>query len=101
MKETSWEFGSKQRKEISLLIENCVRNPSNGNRHEQAIVDFITEIEAAAYERGKESGERTFDVVWNDALATVEEKVKESHLIVYLPLRDEVLSLINELKKQP
>lgn len=33
--------GSAERNELRNLIEAAVRNPSNGNRHEEAIVEFI------------------------------------------------------------
>jgi len=49
--------GTEKRLELRQLIDAAVKNPSNGNRHEEAIVDFILSLvherEEAAREEGK------------------------------------------------
>lgn len=39
--ESEIKYGSEQRLELRKLLENYRTNPSNGNRHEQAVCDFI------------------------------------------------------------
>lgn len=49
------EFGSKERLELRNLLNNYNKNLSNGSRHEQAIIDFISSQISAAEQRGIES----------------------------------------------
>ena len=39
--EKEFARGTSQRLELQKLLENYKNNPSNGNRHEEAIIDFM------------------------------------------------------------
>lgn len=106
MKETSWQ---ERFDEFYTLPSNMIPGP----QREKAIKAFITEVEAAAEERCFEKGRKQYTGFahkdgWNAALATVEEKVTDhknrwaerSMKLAYEDFRADVLSLINELRKQ-
>ena len=49
--EEEWgNYGSKERLALRDLLEAYRKNPSNGNRHEQAVVDFISDALATTRE---------------------------------------------------
>lgn len=50
--------GGEWEAELIALVEERCKNPSNGSRHEQAIVDFISRHLTAARQAGREEGKR-------------------------------------------
>ena len=51
-------YGSKERLALRVLLEAYRKNPSNGNRHEQAIVDFISDRLIAQKNKEREEAVR-------------------------------------------